>query len=1001
MRNRLLTNTLRSIRRAFPRFLSLLVMSMLGVFAFSGLQATAPDMIVTLDRYLDRFNVYDLRLVSDLGLTDSSVVTVLALDGVSAAEGSFSRDVPVSTARGETVIRVYSLPEQINAPELRSGRLPEAADEIVTEENYLLRNGLSIGDTVPLGDEGFVCTEATIVGTVDSALYFNNTELSQERGSTSVGTGTVGYFAYVCPECFDTDVYSCIYLTAAGAKAEITSSDGYLARIEGLRGVLEDARGSMQDDRYRSVYEDAEAEINDREAELNEELADAQAELDDAKAELGKGKAELADAEVELRSGESLLSGSRAALDSGWNSYRAALRDSGFSEQEIPAAIGELDQTLEQLYSLLGTLPEESPQYPVVSAFLAEAEAGRTKLQLLQSTYAKLCASEVEYTETQAEFERGKAEYEDSLALYEEKYAEYEGALSDFRDAEQEGRDAIAEAREQLSELPHPTVYVFDRSDDGTYADYTDDADSVANLSKIFPAVFFAVAVLVSLISMNRMVEEERGEIGALKSLGFGRWRIMSKYLLFSLTATVTGGVLGAALGLTVLPSMIFGIYGILFDVPDLVLGLNPVSTVIGFLITVLCVCGTSVWTAYRELRAVPAELLRPKAPKSGRRVFLEHIGPVWNRMNFSRKVTVRNLFRYKKRVIVTVGGIIGCTALMLCGFGLRDSITDIAHEQGEHIYRYDATVYVSDPDAETEALFAADGIRAYYPTRQLAATAEGIDLSLFIAEDPASLSEINRMPDIAGGAELVPEPGSVILTEKLADLTGLQAGDTVTVTDTDQRVYRFPVSGVAVNYVGHCVYVDADTFAAAGGGDFEPNVYYLMLEEGADRSAISRRLLADEHVLSVGYKSDLMENVNDMLGSLNSVVVILIVLAALLAFVVLYNLSNININERKREIATLKVLGFHDSEVDAYITRETRILTALGIVIGLVFGYFLTDAVVSTVEIESCRFIHRIKPMSYLYSAALSALFTAAVNFITHFKLMKIDMIESLKSME
>ena len=1000
MRDRILTNTLRSIRRAFPRFLSLLVMSMLGVFAFSGLQATAPDMRTTLDRYLDKYGLYDLRVVSDLGLTDSDAEVFRALPGVDAAECGYSKDVAVNTGSGETVLRVYSVPGEINGIVLLRGRVPAAPDEIVVEENYLRDLGLSLGDSVQLGGEGFACPEAVIVGTADTVLYFNNTELSQERGSTTLGTGTVDYYAYALPECFDAEAYSCIYLTVTGARAELTGSERYCALVEEARAELESIREERQDARYQEIFDEANGEIDDRERELNDELRDARTELDDAKAELDDALVELTEAEATLSDAEAQLRDSRNKLDSGWSDCRAALAGAQLTEGEIEPTIAELESASAQLQAALTMFPEEAPQYAMLSAQLKEAEAGLESLRRLRSSLYQLYAGEAEYAEKQTEYADALGEYEENRALYADALADYEAALADYDSAETEGRSAIADARAELEELKHPNLYLFDRRDDGTYSDYLDDADSVANLSKIFPAVFFAVAVLVSLISMNRMVEEERGEIGALKSLGFGNGRIMAKYLIFSLSATVAGGAAGAALGLTILPTMIFGIYGILFDVPDLALSLNPVSTLIGFLITVLCVCGTSVYTAWRELRAKPSELLRPKAPKSGRRVFLEHIQPVWKRMSFSRKVTVRNLFRYRKRVLVTVGGIMGCTALMLCGFGLRDSITDIAAEQGDGIYRYDATVYVSEPDEAAERLFASDGITDVYRTRLIAADVDGIITSLFVAEDVASLPKINRMPDVTDGAELQPMPGTVIITEKLSAMTGMQAGDTVTVTDADNREYRFPISGVAVNYVGHYVYVDAESFEAAG-GDFAPNVFYLMLDEAADRSALSKTLLADEHVLSVGYKSDLMDNVNHMLGSLNSVVLILIVLAALLAFVVLYNLSNININERKREIATLKVLGFHDKEVDAYITRETVILTVLGIVLGLAFGYFLTDAVVSTVEIESCRFIHRIKPFSYLCSAVLSALFTLIVNFITHFKLKKIDMIESLKSVE
>ena len=1001
MKNRIRTNALRSIRRAFPRFLSLLVMSMLGVFAFSGLQATAPDMRTTLDCYLDKYHLYDLRVVSDLGLTDADASAFRALQDVDAAECGYSRDIAISTDSGETVLRVYSMPERIHVPELLRGRFPAAANEIAVEENYLRDNGLSLGDTVPLGGEGFACPEAVIVGTADTPLYFNNTDLSQDRGSTTIGTGTVDYYAYALPECFDAEAYSCIYLTVSGADAKLTGSDEYCALVERARSELEAIREERQDARYQQVFTEVSGEIDDRERDMNAELADAKAELDDAKTQLDDALAELTDAEATLSDAQQLLRSSREELDSGWSACRAALAEAHLAETEIEPALSALESSTAQLHEALAALPQEAPQYAALSAKLNEAEAGLESLRQLKSSLYRLYAGEAEYAAKQAEYTDGLAEYEENRSLYADKLSEYDASLAEYEDAEADGRSAIDDARAELAELKHPTIYLFDRTDDSTYSDYLDDAASVANLSKIFPAVFFAVAVLVSLISMNRMVEEERGEIGALKSLGFGNGRIMAKYVIFSLSATVVGGIIGAALGLTILPSMIFGIYGILFDVPGLTLGLNPVSTLIGFLITVVCVCGTSVFTAWRELRSKPAELLRPKAPKSGRRVFLEHIGFLWKRMSFSRKVTVRNLFRYRKRVIVTVGGIAGCAALMLCGFGLKDSITDIATEQGDGIYLYDATAYVNEPDDAAERMRSASGITAFYPTRQIAVTVEDIETSLFVAEDADSLSEINRMPDVEDGADLLPKPGEVIITEKLSAMTGLRVGDTVVMmTDADHREYRFPISGVAVNYVGNYVYADAETFTAAG-GDFDPNVFYMMLDENTDHDALSKQLLSDDGILSVSYKSDLMDNVDHMLDSLNSVVLILIVLAALLAFVVLYNLSNININERKREIATLKVLGFHDTEVDAYITRETVILTALGIVLGLVFGYFLTNAVVSTVEIESCRFIHRIKPLSYLWSAVFSSLFTLIVNFITHFKLRKIDMIESLKSVE
>ena len=999
MKDRILTNTARSVKRSFPRFLSLLVMSMLGVFAFAGLQATAPDMRRTLDRYLDRGCLYDLRIVSDMGLTDDDVGVFAALEGVDRVEPGFLHDTVIGTGSGETVLRVYSLPDKINVLTLLRGKLPASENEVVTEENYLRDLGLSLGDRIPLGD-GFTVSEAVIVGTVDTPLYFNNTDLSQDRGSTTAGTGTVGYYAYALPEAFDAEVYSCVYLTVSGAEKELTGSKKYLALTDAVREKLDAIREERQNARYTSILADANEKIDKSENELNDGLKEAEDELEKAKSELDDALSGLNDAEKTLSEASETLASSRKTLDDGWAAFRSALSGAGMDEDGIVPAIAGLEAAMPGLKAALEQLPEGSPQYAELFARCTAAEQTLASLRRLEETASLLKSGEEEYEKKQSELETGKKELAAKRAEYEDGLSEYEKALAEYESEKADGLSAIADARAELADLKCPTVYIFDRTDDATYSDYLDDADSVANLSKIFPSIFFAVAVLVSLISMNRMVEEERGEIGALKSLGFGNGRIMAKYLIFSLSATIVGGAVGAALGLTILPTMITGIYGILFDVPGLILGLNPVTTLIGFFITVLCVSGTSVYTAWKELRAGPAELLRPKAPKSGKRVFLEKIGPLWERLRFSEKVTVRNLFRYRKRVIVTVGGIAGCTALMLCGFGLRDAITDIGTEQGDGIYRFDATVYVSSPDEKTEELFSGDGITAFYPTRQIAGTVDGVDTTLFIAKDPASLPEINRLRDNGGGPDLIPAPGTVIITEKLASMAGLSVGDTVTLTDADNKSYRFPILGIAVNYVGHYLYVDADT-ASAEGISFDPNVYYLKLRDGTPHDDLSRRLLSDNHVLSVGYKTDLMDNINRMLRSLNSVVLILIVLAALLAFTVLYNLSNINVNERKREIATLKVLGFHDREVDAYITKETVILTAIGIALGLGFGYFLTNAVVSTVEIESCRFIHRIKPLSYLFSAVFSALFTLIVNLLTHFKLLSIDMIESLKSVE
>jgi putative ABC transport system permease protein len=485
-----------------------------------------------------------------------------------------------------------------------------------------------------------------------------------------------------------------------------------------------------------------------------------------------------------------------------------------------------------------------------------------------------------------------------------------------------------------------------------------------------------------------------------LKSLGFSNAKIMIKYLIFSLLAIAIGGIIGSALGLILLPTIIFNIYKILFNVPNLVLGLNLKSTLLGFIITVVCVCGTTILTVYKVLKEKPSELMRPKTPKAGKRVFLENIKILWNNIKFSQKVTIRNLFRYKKRVIVTVVGIAGCTALMLCGFGIRDAITDIATMQFNNIFKFDGTVYLSEVNENYDKIFDTDDITSVTNTQRINAKVNDINSYIFVAENDENLSNIVNLEDLETGKKVDLETGKVIITGKLSELTGLNVGDKIEILDVNNNLYQYEISGVVKNYIEHYIYIDQKTYEQSG-KEYKPNIIYINTKESANQENLVTKLLENDEVLNVTFKDSLIQNVDNMLKSLNSVVIILIILAAMLSFVVLYNLSNININERKREIATLKVLGFYDKEVDDYITKENIILTAIGIVIGLVLGYFLTKAVIATVEIEKCRFIYKIKLLSYLYSTILSIIFTLIVNFITHFKLIKINMIDSLKSVE
>lgn len=501
---------------------------------------------------------------------------------------------------------------------------------------------------------------------------------------------------------------------------------------------------------------------------------------------------------------------------------------------------------------------------------------------------------------------------------------------------------------------------------------------------------------------MNRMVEDDRLMLGTFKSLGFSNNQILFKYMLFALLATLIGGILGVGLGVVIIPSMINSIYRILFDLPKFYINLNFKDSLIGFIIAVICIGGATLFTFVKELKAKPAELLRPKAPKPGKRILLEKWHAVWNKIKFSNKITIRNISRYKKRVIVTTLGIAGCCALMLCGFGIRDSISDIPEKQFGYVTSQDATVYFSNiSKKEADNLLVQDEIVSHSNVSLINGEIGQYDITINVLEN--GYEEFQHFYDVKTKENLSLNDNEVFISDKLAQLLSLSKGDKIEFNDNNYNNYSFTIASVVENYIYHYVYMTESTYKQVTNEEMIVNTAYIKLKNlnEEEKEIFQKKLLNNEEILNVTFVQDAIDSADDMLQSLNKVVIILIVLAALLSFIVLYNLSNINIHERKREIATLKVLGFYPKEVDHYITQENIILTIIGIIIGFIFGYFLTNIVVSTVEIEYVRFIHKINFLSFVYASLLSILFTLIVNLITHFSLEKIDMIESLKSVE
>lgn len=573
----------------------------------------------------------------------------------------------------------------------------------------------------------------------------------------------------------------------------------------------------------------------------------------------------------------------------------------------------------------------------------------------------------------------------------------------------------IQEAEQEIDEIPEAKSYVYDRSTLPEYSGYGENADRMRAIGRVFPVIFYLVAALISLTSMTRMVEEQRMAIGTMKALGYGKMTIAKKYIGYALLATVGGSIFGFLIGEKILPYIIIYAYEILYHhLPKILVPYNWYYAFMASGISIVCITAATFFACYKELMAQPAVLMRPPSPKIGKRVLLERVGIVWNHLNFSWKSSVRNLMRYKKRFFMTIFGIGGCMALMLVGFGLKDSIFEITQLQYKEIQVYDGVAYLKDDVTEEEKeslhedLKKDSDIAGYMDTRMKTVTLvkgkkerETVECVL---KDQDKLMDYVHFRDRKTGETYKLDDSGVILTEKTAHLLDAQVGDTIEIKDEDRGNIKVKISAICENYMGHYIYMTPSYYEKVHGEAPEYNSILYSTPDGysiSDMKKVGEKIIDEDAVLSISYIFDIQEQLDDMLKSLNLVIVVLIISAGMLAFVVLYNLNTINITERQRELATLKVLGFYDPEVAAYVYRENMVLTLLGAVAGCILGKVLHLFIIETVEVDSVMFGRVINFSSFLYALAFTIAFSLCINGLMYFKLKKIDMVESLKSVE
>lgn len=940
----------------------------------------------------------------------------------------------------------------------RSGDKEELQDSLITETYEIVGSGslpyyMALGrGTGSIGDGSIDCFVLLSQDAFKMDIYteaYVHVEGAKEKESYStayskkvdkVTKRLEDYSETACKRRYDS-IYAEGKKELEDAEKKLTEA---LHELADAKEKIEDGEQKLAD--AKKTLEEKETDLQDAEKKLVSE----EKRIADAKAELAQKKKELESARKDLEKG-------KAAYEKGKKSYAQGRKEYEEGEQQQKEANEQLSKLREQIEQLEAAyLPEELAQSEdyqmmvqqkaVMEAATAEGEktlnAAKESLEeakkgfaeyekgaaavaegeaQLASGEAQLSEGEDKLTQARKELENGekqlsdgKKELKDKEEELKDARKEYETAYEDAQPELADAREKIADGKEVLSDLKIPEWYVLDRDMIESVKTFGDDAGRIANIGRLFPVIFFLVAALVSLTAMTRMVEEQRQQIGTLKALGYGNGIITLKYFSFAMLSTLTGAIAGVLVGEKLLPWVIMEAYGMMYQgLPEYLTPFNLEQGALAIAASAACTGVATLAACLKELRAKPSELMRPEPPKNGKRVFLERVTFIWKHLSFTKKSTVRNLIRYKKRFFMTVIGIGGCMALMLVGYGLEDSIKAIAKYQYVQLFTYKAEAAFNldakqeEKDSVTREISETKGMEKvmelYSQTVDIQSGKEVRSAVLEVPGDLEAVTEFFTFRD-RKTQEIFDFPtDGAIISEKTAKLLNISVGDTIHIKKGDTNKAAVKISRIMENYVMHYLFITPELYESLYGKMPEYNHLLMNYTEEVEKEeeALGKKLLAHDVVTGVSFISSMEDSIDNMLESLNIVIWVLIVSAGLLAFVVLYNLNSINITERQRELATIKVLGFYDKEVASYVYRENVLLTLIGIVAGMGMGVFLHQYVIQSVEVEAMMFGRNIFPRSFVISGILTICFSLFVNLIMYFKLKKINMIESLKSVE
>ncbi len=954
----------KSITHSMGRFISIMLLMALGSFALVGLTVTGPDMRATGTTYFNELNSADLTILSDYGIDESERNSIEKASGIRQVEYLYLKDVVIKDT--DTSVRILSKPSEISTYRLEEGSLPEQDDEIAIDRTY--QDKYKIGDTISFtekadteGNQTLKRHEYKITGFISSSEIISEINM----GQTTAGTGELKGYAVVNSDNFDSSVYMMAKLTFTDTENLNPYSDEYNDKLQAHKEELTKLLDEQRNNRFLAIKSEYQEKIDDGQKELDDgkkELEDARTELNDANTKIEEAKQEIANNEQKLQDAQKQISD---------------------AEKEITSN-GKL-------------LKQKQSEY--------------------NSAQKQYNSKKAEYTQGAKELANAKTELAEKENEYNEKLQEFNEKEPDAQKEIDENEEKLNDAKEKLEKLDAPTYSIDNRREipggDG-YSVYETVSEIVDSLAKVFPVFLYFVAALVTFTTMTRFVSEERINNGTLKSLGYQDKDVIQKFVVYGFIAGMTGTVLGIVLGHTLLPHIVYNAYKHGFILPPIELHFYIGITILAVILSLISSVLPAYAVAKGDLQEITASLLQPKAPKAGSKILLERITPIWKRMKFTQKVTARNIFRYKNRMFMTIFGVAGAASILFAGFSVKGSISKINEKQFENIIKYDMIVAQNDDldeEAKTEFnnLLNSEEIKSYSSvyyeevTKVAGKNNDTQSIKLIIPENDDDFNQYISLADRKSQEKIELQDDGIVISERLAKLLKVSKGDEITFTDSSNKERTAKVSGICEMYAGHFIFMNTTEYKKVYQKDCESNAKLLLLNDSSTENTNSQaaKFMELSAVKGIVQNTTLYNQINTIVNSLNQIMIVLIIVASMLAVVILYNLTNINVAERIRELCTIKVLGFYDNEVTMYIYKETIFLSIIGVIVGWIIGILLHTYILVAVPPAEVMFDPKVTISSYIVPAVVIAFVTFVLKYYVNNRLKVVDMLEALKSVD